>query len=95
MLPKILYMVDLVLQQIKAKRLSKNYTQEYLALRLNITQTQYSRIESGKSSVSLNTLSAILKVLDMENIEFLLALLKAYKIKQYQSSGHKHSKRKN
>lgn len=84
-------MVDLVLQSIKSKRLSKNYTQAYLAQRLNITQTQYSRIECGKCSVSLHTLSAILKVLDINDVEFLLALVKACKTKHSQSSAHEYS----
>ncbi|UPT71871.1 MAG: helix-turn-helix transcriptional regulator [Flavobacterium sp. JAD_PAG50586_2] len=88
-------MVELALQHIKSKRLSKNYTQEYLAKRLSITQTQYSRIESGKSSVSLNTLIAIIKVLDMEEIEFLSELIESYKINNAHTSGNTHSKLNN
>lgn len=81
-------MVDLVLQQIKEKRLSKNYTQKYLAEKLSITQTQYSRMECGKCSVSLHTLSAILKALGTEEVEFLSGLIESYKINHATLSGH-------
>ncbi|MFZ4613604.1 MAG: helix-turn-helix domain-containing protein [Bacteroidia bacterium] len=51
-------------QRIKQKRLEKNYTQEYVATRLGISQNAYSRIETGLTQLKterLNTLASILE----------------------------------
>jgi transcriptional regulator with XRE-family HTH domain len=51
-------------QRIKQKRFEKNYTQEYVATRLGISQNAYSRIETGLTQLKterLNTLASILE----------------------------------
>ncbi len=55
---------------IKNIRELKNYTQEYVADRLGMTQAGYSKIEKGISKVSLKKLQEIAAVLEvsMQNI---------------------------
>lgn len=55
---------------IKNIRELKNYTQEYVADRLGMTQAGYSKIEKGISKVSLQKLQEIAAVLEvsMQNI---------------------------
>ncbi len=42
--------------KIKVIRLSKNYTQNFLADELDIDVTNYSRLERGESSISVDRL---------------------------------------
>ncbi|ABQ06123.1 helix-turn-helix transcriptional regulator [Flavobacterium johnsoniae] len=51
---------------IKIIRELKNYTQEYMALRLGITQAGYSKIEKGSSTVSFEKLEEIAQVFEMD-----------------------------
>ena len=44
---------------IRKIRIEKNYSQEYLASKLNISQSYYGRIENGKTSLNLKTLKEI------------------------------------
>ena len=56
--------------KIKSIRELKNYTQEYMADQLGITQAGYSKIEKGKTSVSFEKLQKLSLILDLplENI---------------------------
>ncbi|MCS6824926.1 MAG: helix-turn-helix domain-containing protein [Cytophagaceae bacterium] len=67
-------------EKIKRIRELKNYTQEYMAEQLQISQSQYSRLESGESDLLYSRLEQIAKVLEMtisdidnfdENISFI------------------------
>ncbi|MFH7018828.1 helix-turn-helix domain-containing protein [Flavobacterium sp. FlaQc-47] len=60
----------LIGDKIKSVRELKNYTQEYIAGQLGITQAGYSKIEKGKTSVSLDKLQqlALIMELPIENI---------------------------
>lgn len=51
---------------IRTYRRSKNLSQEYMAKKLNITQTAYSKIEAGKSRFSAFRLRHILNLLGMD-----------------------------
>ena len=53
-------------ENIKTIRELKNYTQEYMALRLNITQAGYSRIEKGSNRLSFEKLEEIAAVFEMD-----------------------------
>ena len=48
---------------IRKIRIEKNYSQEYLASKLNISQSYYGRIENGKTSLNLKTLKEIFYVI--------------------------------
>ncbi|MFC0778640.1 helix-turn-helix transcriptional regulator [Flavobacterium sp. HJSW_4] len=56
--------------KIKSIRELKNYTQEYTAYRLGITQAGYSKIEKGTTALSLEKLQqlAVIFELSVENI---------------------------
>lgn len=56
-------------QKIKKIRLLKGYKQEYLAYKIGISQTGYSKIETGETSLSLDRASAIAKVFGMSLAE--------------------------
>ena len=57
--------------KIKKIRELRNYSQEYIAERLGISQVSYSRVETGQTKMDLNRLQDIAKVLDIDPI-FLL-----------------------
>ncbi len=50
--------------KIKRLRELRNYTQEYMAGRLGISQRGYSKIESGKSTLSVQRLRQIAEALE-------------------------------
>lgn len=52
-------------QRIKKIREGKNYTQEYMSQKLNISQNTYSLIESGSSKLTTDRLKEISTILDV------------------------------
>ncbi|MEO8534470.1 MAG: helix-turn-helix transcriptional regulator [Flavobacterium sp.] len=58
-------------RKIKSLRELKNYTQQYMAEALEITQAAYSKIEKGKTNLSLNKLEKIAEILGV-SIETLI-----------------------
>ncbi|WP_162846400.1 helix-turn-helix domain-containing protein [Flavobacterium dankookense] len=61
-----------VQKTIRTIRLEKNYTQEYIATKLNISQSYYGRIENGKADLNIDTLYKILTILDTDYIDFFM-----------------------
>lgn len=57
--------------KIRLLRESKNYTQEYLAMKLNISQNAYSKIELGYSKLSVDRLYQIAEVMEVDVNELL------------------------
>jgi transcriptional regulator with XRE-family HTH domain len=55
-----------VAANIRKVREFRNYTQDYLAAKLNISQNAYSKIELGYSNITLNRLINIAEVLQFE-----------------------------
>ncbi|MEJ2883652.1 helix-turn-helix domain-containing protein [Pedobacter sp. GR22-6] len=55
-----------IISNIRQMRLDKNYTQDYMAMKLNISQNAYSKLELGRSSLSLDRLFQISAVLEIE-----------------------------
>ena len=58
---------------IKKSREAKKLTQKQVALSVNMDQSQYSKIEKGKTDPSTSTLQKIAKALDMSLSELLSA----------------------
>ncbi len=58
-------MATTIKNKIKNIRELKNYTQEYMAERLGVTQAGYSKIEKGKTSLSYEKLVEIGRILDV------------------------------
>lgn len=57
--------VESIGQRIREIRLSRNYSQQYLAQRIGITQKAYSKIESEETKLGVDTLKKIASVLDV------------------------------
>ena len=55
-----------IVSNIRKIREFRNYTQDYLAAKLQISQNAYSKIELGYSSVTLNRLIEIAEILEIE-----------------------------
>lgn len=53
-------------QKIKNIRELKDFTQEYMAEQLGITQAAYSKIETGQTKLTSNKISDIAEIFDMD-----------------------------
>lgn len=58
-------------EKIKRIRQFKNYTQQYMAERLGITQGGYNNLESGKVDIPISRIEEIAKILEVSVIEIL------------------------
>jgi len=58
-------------EKLKRARITKNFTQEYMADSLNIAQKTYSNFENDKSKPDFYQVEEISKILDMNILEFL------------------------
>ena len=58
-------------EKLKKFRELRNYTQEYMAENLDITQRAYSSIENGKTQLTVDRLFEIAKILNVTVIEIL------------------------
>ncbi|MCD0480834.1 helix-turn-helix domain-containing protein, partial [Chryseobacterium sp. LC2016-29] len=52
-------------EKLKKARINKNFTQEYLAEMLNISQKTYSNFENDKSKPGFSQVEEMAKVLDV------------------------------
>lgn len=57
--------------KIRKVREYKNYSQEYLASKIGISQNAYSKIELGYSKITLDRLFHIANLLDVETQELM------------------------
>jgi len=55
-----------VANNIRNTRINRNYTQDYLAAKLKISQNAYSKIELGRTKVTVEKLLVIADVLDAD-----------------------------
>lgn len=56
---------------LRLSRSQKNYTQEYVAFKLGISQSQYNKIEKGEVQLTVERLVLIASVLELNKEEFL------------------------
>jgi transcriptional regulator with XRE-family HTH domain len=61
-----MYNIDVIAANIKKARLNRNYSQDYLAAKLHISQNAYSKVELGQTRVTLERLSIIAEVLQVK-----------------------------
>jgi len=61
-----MYNIDVIAANIKKARLHRNYSQDYLAAKLHISQNAYSKVELGQTRVTLERLDIIADVLQVE-----------------------------
>ncbi|HTD99333.1 MAG TPA: helix-turn-helix transcriptional regulator [Mucilaginibacter sp.] len=60
-----------VAANIRKIREHKNYTQEYLAAKLNISQNAYSKLELGYTKITLERLFHIAIILEVDPIDLI------------------------
>lgn len=65
------YKVKAVATNIRNRRVSLSYTQEYLAAKLNISQNAYSKIELGYTKITVERLFQIADILETELTELI------------------------
>ena len=63
--------MDTVAEKIRIQRLIQNYSQEYMAFMLDISQAAYSNIESGKTEISVRRLMEIADILKVQATELM------------------------
>ena len=63
--------IKAIAANIRNKREYRNYTQEYLAFKLNISQNAYSKIELGYTKITVERLFQIAEVLEFDVAELL------------------------
>ncbi|SMO62307.1 helix-turn-helix domain-containing protein [Solitalea koreensis] len=57
--------------KIRQIRESKNYSQEYMALKLGISQNAYSKTELGHTTITLERLYEIAKILELNILDII------------------------
>jgi len=62
-----------IVSNIRKIREFRNYTQDYLAAKLKISQNAYSKIELGYSNITLNRLVEIAEILEIELVDLICA----------------------
>ncbi|OOQ60356.1 helix-turn-helix domain-containing protein [Mucilaginibacter pedocola] len=62
---------------IRARRLHLNYTQEYIAFRLNMSQNAYSKLELGQTVVSVNRLVQLSTIMETDLYDLLQPAIKS------------------
>ena len=55
-----------IVANIRKIREFRNYTQDYLAVKLHISQNAYSKIELGYSSITLSRLIQVAEILEVD-----------------------------
>nr|WP_294792624.1 helix-turn-helix transcriptional regulator [uncultured Mucilaginibacter sp.] len=60
--------IKAIAANIRTKREKSNYTQEYLAYKLNISQNAYSKIELGYTKITLERLFQIAEILETDPV---------------------------
>ncbi|MBL4676142.1 MAG: helix-turn-helix transcriptional regulator [Mucilaginibacter sp.] len=61
--------VNEIVTNIRVTRERRNYTQDYLAMRMNVSQNAYSKIELGYSKLTLARLMEICNILEISIAE--------------------------
>lgn len=72
--------IDNILSHIRSKRHILNYSQEYVASLLKISQSSYNKIENGSTELTVKVLLEIAQILDLDYAE--LIKYKSYGLKQ-------------
>jgi transcriptional regulator with XRE-family HTH domain len=60
-----------IMQNIRSIRIAKQYSQDYIAARLNISQNAYSKMELGRTEITVERLLNVACILEIELAELL------------------------
>lgn len=58
-------------EKIRLQRLTKKYSQEYMAFSLDISQAAYSKIECGETKLTLDRIYEIAEILEISPFTFM------------------------
>jgi transcriptional regulator with XRE-family HTH domain len=61
----------IIAKHMRDARLSRNYSQEYMAAKMAISQNAYSKMEMGYTEITLKRFLMMAKLLDYDVIELL------------------------
>jgi transcriptional regulator with XRE-family HTH domain len=81
-------MVSNILKSIRLARIERNHTQEFIATRLNLTQSYYAKIERGNAKLTLDLFFQLLEILELNYLDFFKEIKKG-DVKFCQCSCHK------
>lgn len=59
---------------LRSRRLQLNYTQEYIAFKLHMSQNAYSKLELGCTTISVSRLFELCNALEMDALDMLKPL---------------------
>jgi transcriptional regulator with XRE-family HTH domain len=71
MLPQTISPTELITAKIRTLRRTREYSQEYMALMLHISQNAYSRLENGKTPITIDRLYEVCMILQIKPSELL------------------------
>ena len=57
--------VDKIRKRIKSSRIEKEYSQDYVGTRLNMSQIAYHKLENGKTQLKVETLLELARILEV------------------------------
>jgi len=60
-----------IMQNIRGIRITKQYSQDYVAAKLNISQNAYSKMELGYTEISVERLLKVVGILEVDIVELL------------------------
>lgn len=66
-----MYNIKNIPNNIRSARLMRNYSQDYLAMKLKMSQNGYSKIELGYTQLSLHKFLIIAEVLEVDLMDLL------------------------
>ncbi|WP_366051138.1 helix-turn-helix transcriptional regulator [Flavobacterium sp.] len=55
---------------MRLARIERNHTQEFIATRLNLTQSYYAKIERGNAKLTLDVFFQLLDILELNYLDF-------------------------
>ena len=62
--------MNIILNTIRIIRLEKKLSQEYVAAKLNFTQSYFAKMENGESDISARNLLLLLDILEIDPVDF-------------------------
>lgn len=76
---------EIISRALRFKRTELNFSQAYMAGKLNISQNSYSKIEAGSTKLSYIKLLQICDVFNIDVSEFLLPVVKECQGEKYRN----------
>ena len=60
-----------IMQNIRSIRIEKQFSQDYVAAKLNISQNAYSKMELGRTEIPVERLLNLVSILEVDLVELL------------------------